>query len=41
MIEELIIKQMNKTFQVIADDAKFTKDMLASGTTQLGKANYG
>jgi hypothetical protein len=32
---------MNKTFHVIADEAKFTKDMLASGVTQLGKANYG
>ncbi|WBL26755.1 hypothetical protein [Zunongwangia sp. HGR-M22] len=32
---------MTKTFHVIADEAKFTKDMLASGVTQLGKANYG
>lgn len=32
---------MNKTFHVIADEAKFTKDMLASGITQLGNANYG
>ena len=32
---------MNKTFHVISDEAKFTKDMLASGITQLGKANYG
>ncbi|MBN2597798.1 MAG: hypothetical protein JXR82_13575 [Marinifilaceae bacterium] len=32
---------MNKIFHVIADEAKFTKDMLASGITQLGKANYG
>jgi hypothetical protein len=32
---------MNKTFHVIEDEAKFTKDMLASGITQLGKANYG
>jgi hypothetical protein len=32
---------LNKIFHVIADESKFTRDILGSGITQLGKANYG
>lgn len=31
---------MNTTFHALADEATFTKEMLASGVTQIGKANY-
>lgn len=31
---------MNKTFHTIADEAQFTREILGSGITQLGKANY-
>lgn len=32
---------MNQTFHSIADEAQFTREILGSGVTQLGKANYG
>lgn len=32
--------KINSTFRALADEATFTKEMLASGTTQIGKANY-
>ncbi len=32
---------MNKTFHTIVDEAQFTRDILGSGITHLGKANYG
>ncbi|MBX2959758.1 MAG: hypothetical protein KF732_07340 [Flavobacteriales bacterium] len=32
---------MNKIFHSIADEAQFTREILGSGITQLGKANYG
>ena len=32
---------MNKIFHSIADEAEFTREILGSGITQLGKANYG
>ncbi len=31
---------MNKTFHALLDEAAFTKEMLASGVTQIRKANY-
>lgn len=32
---------MNKIFQIIGSEAQFTKEILGSGVTQLGKTNYG
>lgn len=32
---------MNKIFHILIDEAQFTKEILGSGITQIGKANYG
>jgi len=32
---------MKKIFHILADEAQFTREILGSGVTQIGKANYG
>jgi hypothetical protein len=32
---------LNKTFHILIDEAQFTREILGSGITQIGKANYG
>ncbi|MDG3582948.1 hypothetical protein [Galbibacter pacificus] len=34
-------QELNKTFYILIDEAQFTRDILGSGITQIGRANYG